>query len=80
MGEESREEFNAGAGAGAGMGRKQVDMTIFGFKFQDLSTELKYFISFLLIGLIFGGMYYGLVKVKSFDRKIKNKVKKDKKK
>ena len=66
-------------GAGTGTGRNKVEMSIFGFKFQDLSTEVKYMISFAFIALIFLGISYGLKVIKSFDRQVKSKAKKDKK-
>jgi hypothetical protein len=76
MGNEEREEI----GKGSKIGRNKVDMTLFGFKIEELPKEVKLFVAALTIGLIVIGMIYGLRKIKSLDRQVKSKIKKDKKK
>ena len=76
MDNEEKEEVKRGTGPKK---QNKVEMTIFGFNFEKLPSGVKYFISFLLIGLIFAGIAYGLKYIKSMDRKVKIKTKKDKK-
>jgi flagellar biogenesis protein FliO len=62
-----------------GNGKKNIDFILFGININEISTNIKYFISFVFIILLFGSIIYGLKKIKSFDRQVKSKVKKDKK-
>lgn len=62
-----------------GNGKKNIDFNLFGVNINEMSSSIKYFISFLFIGILFGAIIYGLRKIKSFDRPVKSKVKKDKK-
>jgi uncharacterized protein (UPF0333 family) len=76
MGKEDREEI----GNGAKIGRGKVEMTLFGIKIEDLSKEFKLLVAAITIFLIVIGMIYGLRRIRSFDRQVKAKIKKDKKK
>ncbi len=62
-----------------GNGKKNIDFSLFGVNITDMSASVKYSLSFLFIGLLFGAIIYGLIKIKSFNRQVKSKVKKDKK-
>lgn len=61
-----------------GNGKKNIDFNLFGVNITEMSTSVKYLISFIFIVLLFGAIIYGLIKIKSFDRQVKSKVKKDK--
>ena len=62
-----------------GNGKKNNDFNLFGFNIHKLSSEIKYLIGFLFIGGLFAAIIYGLKRIKSLDRPIKIKTKKDKK-
>lgn len=61
-----------------GNGKKNIDFNLFGVNINEMSSTVKYFLSFIFIALLFGAIIYGLMKIKSFDRQVKSKVKKDK--
>ncbi len=58
---------------------KNIEFNLFGLKINELSSGIKYTFGFIFIGLLFSAIIYGLIKIKSYDRKVKNKNKKDKK-
>jgi len=62
-----------------GNGKKNIEFNLFGIKINELSSEIKYLISFIFIGIVFGAIIFGLKKIKSMDRQVKSKAKKDKK-
>lgn len=62
-----------------GNGKKNIEFNLFGVNITEMSSSVKYFLSFFFIVLLFGAIIYGLKKIKSFDRQVKSKVKKDKK-
>ena len=61
-----------------GNGKKNIDFNLFGVNINEMSSSIKYTLSFIFIGLLFGSIIYWLIKIKSFDRKVKSKAKKDK--
>ena len=58
--------------------KKEYNMSIFGFNFNDLNTKYKYIIASILILFIFCSVLYGLKKINDL-RSVNNNKKKEKK-